>query len=252
MKQYLPTPFDLFSLYLTTEHNCPYIPGKTSKDLYVDIWEKLDAKSYQYLLAQGFRRSGNYTYRPCCDTCSACLSVRIPVQQFQPRRSQRRCWQRNIGEFNSRIRPLDFYPDHYELYKCYTAKRHADGDISDVSERAFKDFIFNNFCNTVLIELFFQDHLSAVAVTDVLPHSLSAVYTFFDPAFDYKSLGVFSILWQIEEAKRRGLKHLYLGYWIKECRKMSYKNQYQPLEVWNGREWLTYAGNFDTQTQNPE
>lgn len=227
-------------LYLTTEHNCSYLADNIACTLFVDSEEIINKFLYQYLLEIGFRRSGNFVYRPHCKNCTACVSIRLPVKQFTPRRAQRRCWQRVNNNLQViRLKP-SFRFEHYALYQRYTATRHTDGDMSKSTPNDYMDFLTTDCCPGMFAELRYDKQLIAVAVTDVLPNALSAVYTFFDPDYAHYSPGVLAILWQIQEAQQRGMQYLYLGYWIKHCQKMCYKDQYRPLEAWNGKYWQQY------------
>ncbi len=229
------------ALYLTPEHPCAYLPERPSQTLFVDPACRPDPTFYEYLLAVGFRRSGNHVYRPHCPGCRACVPVRIPVQGFQPRRSQRRCLKRSAERLEVVARPAEFDGEHFALYRRYTARRHPEGGMADADETAYLEFLRTLWCETLFVELRLDDRLLAVAVTDRLPHALSAVYTFFDPDLHDHSPGVLAILWQIEQARQWDLAHLYLGYWIEDCDKMRYKGEYRPLEAWDGQVWRRFG-----------
>jgi arginyl-tRNA--protein-N-Asp/Glu arginylyltransferase len=229
------------ALYLTPEHDCSYLPAQLSRTLFIDPATPPDPALYQYLLNAGFRRSGDHVYRPHCNACQACVPVRLPVEDFSPRRSQRRCWRKNAGRLQVIARRAGFEREHFELYLRYTASRHQEGGMADADEQRYLDFLVTAWCPSEFVEFRLDGRLAAVAVTDVLPDALSAVYTFFDPELSPLSPGGFAILWQIAEAQRRGKRHLYLGYWIGACDKMSYKDRYRPLEAWDGRQWRRYG-----------
>jgi arginyl-tRNA--protein-N-Asp/Glu arginylyltransferase len=229
------------ALYLTPEHACSYLPPRPAQTLFVDPLARPNPQVYEHLLGLGFRRSGDHVYRPHCPGCRACVPVRLPVAEFAPRRSQRRCWLRGQEGLEVHQRPPLFDPAHYLLYQRYTAARHADGGMADADERRYMEFLTTHWCPTRFVELLRDGRLLAVAVTDELPHTLSAVYTFFDPQRSDLSPGVLAILWQVREATRRGLEYLYLGYWIGASDKMSYKDQYRPLEAWDGHGWRRFG-----------
>lgn len=231
---------DAITLYITSKHVCSYLPDQNARTVFVDPQEELNAYTFEYFLRSGFRRSGNEVYRPHCDECRACRATRVPVRDFQPSRNHKRCWQRNNNNLHITPCIADFNAEHYELYQRYTAVRHLDGHMASLSPQEYLAFLNNSWCSTMFVEFRQDGNLIAVAVTDVLPNALSAVYTFFDPALAHKSLGVLAILWQIQEAKRRNLDYLYLGYWIKDCPKMRYKDQYRPLELWFNERWWRY------------
>jgi arginine-tRNA-protein transferase len=198
----------------------------------------MDGATYQALLEQGFRRSGAHVYRPACGACQRCVPIRVPVRDFIPNRSQRRNTVKNRDDLVLRNRPAAFSQEHYELYRTYLRSRHADGSMAEAAEESYREFLVAPWGGeTRFIELRTADRLTTVAVTDRLPESLSAVYTFFDPELSNRALGIYAILCQIEEARRLGLEHLYLGYWIAECSKMSYKDRFRPLQARTGGRW---------------
>jgi arginine-tRNA-protein transferase len=166
--------------------------------------------------------------------------VRIPVRDFSPRRIQRRVLQRN-ADIQMHERPAAFDPQHYALYQRYTAARHEDGDMADASPTGYLGFLRADWCDTRFFEFRLGDRLVAVAVTDLAGDGLSAVYTFFDPEMAARSLGSYAILRQIEHARALGLPYLYLGYWIRDSRKMAYKAAYRPIELWRAARWQRFA-----------
>ncbi len=227
-------------LYLTPEHECAYLPPRPAQTLFIDPGLEPDEYVYDHLLQAGFRRSGDHVYRPDCPGCHACVPVRIPVAGFQPKRNQRRCWNR-IGEQVEVIgKTAGFDPEHYRIYQTYTATRHPEGGMADADETRYLEFLTTRWCETLFVEFRLRGRLMAVAVTDRLPHALSAVYTFFDPELSSHSPGTFAILWQLELARGLKLPHLYLGYWIGDSDKMHYKANFRPLEAWNGQSWKRF------------
>ncbi|MCG6862894.1 MAG: arginyltransferase [Chromatiaceae bacterium] len=229
-------------LYITDWHDCSYLPELNARTLFADPLAPMDGTLYQALLARGFRRSGAHVYRPACGPCRRCIPLRIPVQEFAPNRSQRRNRARNRGQVVLRYRPAQFDPEHYALYRGYIHDRHADGSMADASPERYHEFLVAPWGGeTSFLELSLHDRLMAVAVTDHLPGCLSAVYTFFNPDLSKHAPGTYAILCQIEEAQRLGLEYLYLGFWIEECPKMSYKEQFRPLEAWIGERWQRYG-----------
>lgn len=228
------------ALFLSPDHDCNYLPERLSRNLFIDPELPLDGRIYQALLEQGFRRSGRHVYRPGCEHCRLCLSVRIPVDQFQPRRSQRRV---AAAHADLKVRPLppEYRQEHFDLYRAYTRARHADGEMANASDLDFLGFLTAPWCDSLFLELRRNGRLLGVAVTDVLPDALSAVYTFFDPGEHTRSPGVAAVLSQIELARQLNLSWLYLGYWIPGCRKMAYKDEYRPLEVLSQGNWRRFA-----------
>ena len=175
-------------------------------------------------------------YRPHCSQCGACVPVRLPVGKFRLSRGQKRVWQKN-RDIRVRPAPAEFNPAHYELFRRYQSARHHRGPMEGMDSDDYIGFLANPHIESIFYELMMGDRLAGVAVTDVLPDSLSAVYTFFDPDLSGKSLGTFAILWEIEQALCRDMKWLYLGYWIDGCMKMSYKSSFRPLEGFRDRGW---------------
>jgi leucyl-tRNA---protein transferase len=226
------------ALYLTGDHPCSYVQDRPARTLFVDPLARIDGPTFQALLEQGFRRSGRHIYRPACRGCRACISLRLPVERFAPNRSQRRNFLANAPEVTVRDCRPSFQPEHFALYQRYLQARHPEGSMAEGTSDNYRDFLVDPWGGeTRLLEFRLGVRLMAVAVTDVTPDSLSAVYTFFDPDLSHRAPGTFAILGQIQVAKGLGLPYLYLGYWIEDCGKMSYKSRFRPLEVWNGRTW---------------
>ncbi len=224
--------------FLTVPHACSYLEAREATTLFLDPQESHSQGVYDALALLGFRRSGRHLYRPHCEGCSACVSVRIPVADFRSSRSQRRVAKRN-EDLRLVERPALFDEEHYALYDRYIRVRHADGDMFPPSHEQYRTFLTLDEPYSRLLEFRHGDRLVAVSAFDRLEHGLSAIYTFYDPApeWDRRSLGTFAVLSLIEKARRQGLPHVYLGYWIRECRKMAYKEAYRPLEVLDGRHW---------------
>ena len=225
-------------VYTTYPHRCSYLEDQEATTLFVDPRQAVDQKLYSNLSQLGFRRSGNHIYRPHCSHCEACIPVRIPVAQFAPKRGQRRTWNRNQDLVVQRAD--DIRDDAaFDLYRRYIEQRHADGDMYPPDREQFESFLNNAWDCTRYYRFYSEDSLLAVAVVDELVDGLSAIYTFFDPQADKRSLGGYAVLWQIEEARNMGLDYLYLGYWIRDCQKMAYKSDYRPLDLFIKSRWTT-------------
>lgn len=243
-------------LYLSQPHVCSYLAGREAKTLFLDPLAQLNGQLYGELLDLGFRRSGTMIYRPECDACHQCLPTRVPVALFQPRRSQRRIREKwRSAEIV--VRDAGFRSDHFDLFLRYLGARHSRGGMDDTDEQKYIDFLTAPWIDTLFVEFKLKGQLTAVAVTDRLAQGLSAVYTFFDPDLEKLSPGVFAILWQIEETRRLGLRHLYLGYLVPGCRKMEYKSEYRPLQFFDFREqrWLPFnelSGNYCPSLLRPD
>ncbi|MDH5487889.1 MAG: arginyltransferase [Gammaproteobacteria bacterium] len=224
-------------IFLSMPHACSYLSRRTATSLFLDPRQPLDSHQYANFMRLGFRRSGDLVYRPHCRTCNACIPVRIPVNRFRPNRGQRRVWKRN-HDLSVIARPQAYHQEHFELYQRYQASRHPGGGMDDPDPQKYMNFLGSRNIETVYYELRRAQTLLGVAVTDILPDGLSAVYTFFDPDEKQRALGIFAVLWQVEQARVRQLPWLYLGYWIKECSKMSYKGHYRPLEAFVQGQWV--------------
>ena len=240
------------AFYLSPDHDCTYRARETARTLFVDPSFPMNLDAYQELIDHGFRRSGGHVYRPYCPRCQACVALRVPAQAFRPKRSQRRCWKKNRPVLDVRVRPAGFDDEHFELYRRYTGGRHPEGSMREATPEVYLDFLAASWTETHFCEFRRNGRLVAVAVTDMLPRGLSAVYTFFEPELESLSLGVFAVLWQIEQAKNLGLPWLYLGYWIEDCRKMHYKEEYRPVEAWTGSEWRRFGAGAPIEFPYPD
>ena len=222
-------------LLMGSAHACGYLKDRHARSAFVDPAFPLEPGLYGALLDQGFRRSGDYAYRPMCLNCRACQSARIVSEAFVPDRAQKRCWRRNADLHTSVGRNLG--DEHYALYRRYLSARHPDGGMDPEDADAFREFLACGWGATEFWEFRDGDELVAVSVVDRIPKGLSAVYTFFDPDRAERSLGTYAILSQIERARAEHLPHVYLGYWVPGSAKMDYKRRYQPLEVLRGGQW---------------
>lgn len=225
-------------VYTTYPHSCSYLEDQEATTLFVDPRQPVDQKLYSNLSQLGFRRSGSHIYRPHCTHCDACIPARIPVNLFEPKRGQRRTRNRNQDLV---VKASDDMRDDaaFELYQNYIESRHSDGDMYPPEREQYESFLSNAWDCTRYYRFYDGDSLIALAVVDELVDGLSAIYTFFDPALDRRSLGGFAILWQIEKAREMGLSYLYLGYWVRDCQKMAYKSDYRPLELYVNNRWTS-------------
>ncbi len=225
-------------VYTTYPHSCSYLDDQEATTLFVDPRQPVDKALYSQLSALGFRRSGDHIYRPHCARCEACIPARIPVCEFTRSRGQKRIWQRNQ---DLRIVCTDEISDEeaFDLYRRYISVRHSDGDMYPPEREQFEAFLKSVWGCTRYFRFYDKATLVAVAVVDALEDGLSAIYTFFDPEVAKRSLGVYAILWEVEQTRELGLEYLYLGYWIKNCQKMAYKSDYRPLQVYVKNRWTT-------------
>lgn len=229
-------PPDLL-FYASAPHPCSYLEEQEAVTLFADPKANMNTALYSALSDVGFRRSGEYVYAPRCPSCSACLPVRLPVSQFRPNRSQRRNWNKN-SDLQATIHPAEFQEPHFRLYQRYMTSRHPDGTMDTPDPEQYNRFFGSSWCDTRYVEFSQNGRAVAVSVMDVMKGGLSAVYTFFDPDESDRGLGVYAVLWLIEEARRRKLPYVYLGYLIHESPKMAYKARYRPLEVFRHSDWL--------------
>ncbi len=223
-------------LFQTVEHACGYWPDRVARDLIVDPADPHLPSVFARALSMGFRRSGGHVYRPYCGGCRACISVRIPVDRFQPSRSQRRCLARN-ADLQVDVVPARRTAENFALYRRYLDTRHVGGGMDDPAPGNFDAFLACPWSPTDFMEFRLDGELVGVAVTDVVPEALSAVYTFFAPEHARRSLGAFAILRQIQRARDEGRQHVYLGFWLDGHPKMAYKRTYAPLEYLDGAQW---------------
>jgi arginine-tRNA-protein transferase len=233
-------PLANLQFYATAPYPCSYLPGRLARSQVATPSYVIDSPTYSHLVTAGFRRSGAFTYRPYCDQCSACTPVRVLTDEFAPSRTQRRCLKANAA-LTTRVLDLKFSHEHYALYRRYQSLRHPGGGMDHDSREQYSHFLLQSNVHTRLVE--FRDHgrLCMIAIMDELDDGLSSVYTFFEPDQAHLSLGTYGILWQIAEAQRRGLPYVYLGYWISESRKMSYKTDFQPIEGRVQGSWVRLA-----------
>ena len=223
-------------LFRTAPHPCSY-KEETAATVFVDPQLSISQHLNSRLTELGYRRSGAHIYRPDCEHCRACISCRLPVAQFTRGKRWQRIWNRNADLRVEKSSKLSG-DDAYLLYQEYIEKRHSDGDMYPATPEQFDAFIRSKTEGGQYFCFYLEEELIAVAVSDVLDTGLSAVYTFFDPQLEKRSLGNFAILWQIEQARAMGLDYLYLGYLIKGCAKMEYKSTFKPLEMLIEGEWV--------------
>lgn len=216
-------------IYLSAPHECPYIPSETASSLIIDPNLTIDRETLTFFTVNGFRRSGDVIYRPHCSQCNACVSVRIPVDDYRPNRSQKRTARRN-RDLHVQTAPARYDDDHFDLYMRYQRSRHPDSEMCDPDPEQYRRFLVNDRHETLFYEMYEGDELAAVAVCDRLNDGLSAIYTFFAPEQAHRGLGTFAIMHQIAEARKLRLPYVYLGYWIAECQKMSYKTRFRPIQ----------------------
>lgn len=232
-------PIQRLRFYLTAPYPCSYLPERAARSQVATPGHLIDDALYSELCQQGFRRSGHYVYRPRCDQCEACVPVRLRVEGFAPRRNQRRAWARN-QDLVARLRHLEFDPRHYDLYRRYQQARHAGGGMDLDDHEQYRAFLLTSQVDSALLEFTLDRRVVLVSLVDRLSDGISAVYAFYDPELERRSLGVFNVLSLVELCRTLSLPYLYLGYWIAESPKMAYKSHYQPLECYRAGAWLPF------------
>lgn len=234
-------PVQRIQFYLTAPYSCSYLPDRQARSQVATPAASIDTSTFSELARLGFRRSGHYVYRPRCDGCEACQSVRVRVQEFEPRRSQRRNARLN-QDIAYELRPLEFVDEHYALYRRYQSARHAGGGMDMDDREQYRAFLLSSQVDSALAEFRLDGRLVMVSLIDRLIDGLSAVYTFYDSDQSRRGLGIHNVLTQIGLARDLGLTYAYLGYWIAESRKMAYKKQYPPLEGLVDGRWQLLDG----------
>jgi arginine-tRNA-protein transferase len=232
-------PRDTPQFFLTSPAPCPYLPDRQERKVFTHLVGERAAELNDVLTQGGFRRSQSIAYRPACETCRACISVRVLAQEFDPRpfRRQLAANEDLVGHARASVPSAE----QYSLFRSYLDARHADGGMADMTVLDYAMMIEDSHVRTQLIEYRRRGPdtgvtgrgtgpLVAVALTDTLGDGLSMVYSFYDPELPARSLGTFLILDHIERARRLGLSYVYLGYWVEGARKMHYKSRFRPQE----------------------
>ncbi len=242
MTEQLGTRFPQF--YLTPPAPCPYLPGRTERKVFTKLSGPLARQIHESLARVGFRRSQNIAYRPACDGCSACTSVRVITEAFAPSRSFRKTLAANADLSVAAVDPLAC-EEHYYLLKAYLGSRHSEGGMAGMGILDFVAMVEDTTIDTQIVEYRLPPagdgepgRLVACALTDLMSDGLSMVYSFFDPEFSDRSLGTFMVLDHIVRARRASLPYVYLGYLVEDCRKMAYKARYAPLEAHSADGWV--------------
>ncbi len=227
--------------FSTAPLSCPYLPNRTERRVVTELLGRDAVALHDRLSAAGFRRSHNIAYAPACPECQACRAVRILVEDFKLSRSQSRILKRNGDLLEKRV-SIKATQEQFELFVAYQESRHSGGDMSKMDFRDYQALVEDTPVETNLIEFRLPDQsLAAVCLLDRVDKGLSAVYSFYHSSQNRRSLGTYMILWLIEQARILELKHVYLGFWIDGCAKMSYKEKFQPLEIWTVEGWRSFS-----------
>ena len=228
-----------FKLHLSAPNHCSYLEARQSSSQIVVPPEDINAFYYADMLRQGFRRSGVFVYRPHCQNCQACMSLRVEVDKFVPSKRFQRIINKN-KDLTYRQLPLRWEEEHFQLYMRYQRSRHQEQQDEHKTRADYKEFILNSQVNSALLE--YRDtnnQLQMVSLIDINDDGISAVYTFYDTD-NKNSLGHYGILCQLDICKLLAKPWLYLGYWVDGCSKLNYKTNYQPAEIFHDGKWIPY------------
>jgi leucyl-tRNA---protein transferase len=225
--------------FITAPAPCPYLEGKTERKVFTHVIGP-GARQLNDMLSQGgFRRSQNIAYRPSCEDCTACVSVRVPVARFKPNRSMRKTFKRN-QDISCRLAEGQATSEHYSLFRHYIDSRHWDGGMSDMSVLDFQAMVDESHVETRLAEFRIQDELIGAALVDMLDDGISMIYSFYDTHLADRSLGTYMILAMIDMAQVMHLPYVYLGYWVDGSEKMDYKSKFLPQERLSKDGWQLF------------
>jgi len=229
--------------FITAPAPCPYLPGRIERKVFTHLIGS-DARQLNSQLSQsGFRRSQNIAYRPACDGCSSCVSVRVCVSEFEWTPGFRKIAKRN-DDLVSEVVQAKATSEQYSLFRAYIDHRHADGGMADMTVLDFAAMVDDSFVDTRIVEYrsnnMGDNALVACVITDVLTDGLSMIYSFYEPSLADRSLGTYMILDHIERAAKLGLPYLYLGYWVLGSRKMNYKARFMPQERLTADGWVRH------------
>ncbi len=229
---------DAPQFYLTAPSPCPYLPGREERKVFTHLIGRRATVLNDTLTQSGFRRSQTIAYRPACENCRACVSVRVKVDEFCPSKSFRRVLDENRDLVGTVVRS-EPTAEQYGLFRAYLDARHGDGGMADMTMLDYSMMVEDSHVESRLVEYraptrdlrgHGEGPLTGVCLTDLLADGLSMVYSYYAPQDRSRSLGTFMILDHIARAKSLGLPHVYLGYWVEGSKKMAYKARFLPQE----------------------
>lgn len=218
-------------LFEASNGPCPYLDD-LEWVCYLFQANHLDGAFYEMLINKGFRRNGKFFYKNNCHNCKACVSIRVIVDQFKPSRSQKRVWRKNRDIWVTQS-VASYEEEDYALYQKYTMDRHN----TLTTREEYRQFLINSAVDTIMMRYYFESKLIGIGWVDILPRSLSSVYYAFDPDYSDRSLGVFSVMKEVELCRELDKEHLHLGFWVKNNNAMKYKSQYNPHQLLIDNEW---------------
>ncbi len=238
--------------FTTSPLPCPYLPERMERRVVTELAGRDVDFMHDALSLSGFRRSHGIAYAPACPTCNACIPIRVLVEDFNPNRTQRRIERANNDLIWEEC-PAQATEEQYALFSCYQSGRHGDGEMAKMEFDDYQALVEDTPIETRVVEFrSADDKLVAVCLVDWTSDGLSAVYSFFDPDLERRSLGTYMVIWLIRRAQELGLHHVYLGFWIRDCSKMSYKSKFQPFEIYRQGKWLPASGGkIDSQMVLP-
>jgi arginine-tRNA-protein transferase len=227
----------MLTFYRSGPMPCPYLPGRVEQQLFTELAGNGVQDVFEQLSLSGFRRSHHIAYRPACKGCSACVPVRIKADGFEMTKSWRRTLRAN-GDLSATNVGKSVSDEQYKLFQRYVLSRHGEGDMARMNRRDYAAMVVSSPVETEMVEFRGPTGtLVAACLMDRLGDGLSAVYSYFEPSLQQRSLGSYIILWMVEEARRRGMPHVYLGFWIENSPKMAYKGRFRPLEAFDANGW---------------
>lgn len=233
-------PRDTPQFYLTAPTPCPYLPGLQERKVFTHLVGRRAGEINDILTQGGFRRSQTIAYRPACENCRGCISVRVLVNDFSPSRGFRRVIGNNADLLSESV-PAQATSEQFDLFKRYLGVRHGDGGMADMDMADYAMMVEDTQVTTRIFEYrLVTGQLVAAVLTDVLSDGLSMVYSFYEPELSYRSFGTFLILDHVARARVMGLPYVYLGYWVEGSKRMDYKSRFQPQERLLPEGWVRF------------
>lgn len=236
-----PIP-DVRFFFATAPLPCPYLPGLVERRVVTELVGREAAVLHETLTQAGFRRSHGIAYAPACPDCRACVAVRVVVGEFRRGRTRRRVWNLN-ADVSVSERPPVATQEQFALFSRYQRSRHGLGDMSKMDFLDYQALVEDTPVDSTIVEFRDPDAtLIGACLADRMENGLSAVYSFFHPDREARSLGTYMVLWLVERARALGIGYVYLGYWVAGCSKMSYKARFRPLEAATPKGWVRFDG----------